>query len=242
MFSLFSREVHHYEQHLPTEDEIIEWLALMQHHGAPTRLLDCTHSFYVATFFALDSANQDAAVWAFNADKMQMAFAELLMNYNTISADEAKALKRMVPLKFNDQLLGLKGTLLNMRTPGAVLVEPFRRNERLRIQQGLFLCPLDLTVSIDQNLRSLWTIDAKAADMEVDFKKGDWSLLFGLAKVIKIVFPKDIHGVAINDLAHMNITSATLFPGLDGFARSLAHRFWVNDKSSGIPRLANIKD
>ena len=38
----------------------------MQHHGAPTRLIDFTWSPYVAAFFALERATGDAAVWAVN--------------------------------------------------------------------------------------------------------------------------------------------------------------------------------
>lgn len=36
----------------------------MHHHGAPTRLLDFTYSIYVATYFAAENAERDAAVWA----------------------------------------------------------------------------------------------------------------------------------------------------------------------------------
>lgn len=42
-----------------------EWLALMQHFGAPTRLLDFTRSPYVAALFAFENlGTHDRAVWA----------------------------------------------------------------------------------------------------------------------------------------------------------------------------------
>src|SRR5262245_61240807 len=40
----------------------LEWLALMQHHGAPTRLLDFTSSPYVVAFFALEEPNPSGSV------------------------------------------------------------------------------------------------------------------------------------------------------------------------------------
>ena len=62
----FRRAFHHYADNIPRPDDAMEWLSLMQHHGAPTRLLDFTWSPYVAAFFALYRATADAAVWAFN--------------------------------------------------------------------------------------------------------------------------------------------------------------------------------
>src|SRR5262245_27031443 len=68
----FRRRAHHYRISLPESDHYFEWLALMQHHGAPTRLLDWTYSPYVAVHFALKHASRpkDALpeVWMIDID------------------------------------------------------------------------------------------------------------------------------------------------------------------------------
>lgn len=64
----FRRAYHQYGQHIPERNALVEWLSLMQHHGAPTRLLDFTYSIYIAAYFATESADGDSAVWAINAE------------------------------------------------------------------------------------------------------------------------------------------------------------------------------
>ncbi|PBC38599.1 hypothetical protein CJ179_39105 [Rhodococcus sp. ACS1] len=68
---IFKRKAHLHLDHVPDDKDTFQWLALIQHYGGPTRLLDFTWSPYVAAFFALESATSDAAVFALDTRKLQ---------------------------------------------------------------------------------------------------------------------------------------------------------------------------
>ena len=87
-------------------------------------------------------------------------------------------------------------------------VTPQRLNPRLVIQQGTFLCPGDTTKSFKENLASLLS-NAEPPAAKANFVK------------LTIQTDMETRKQILLRLQHMNMNKATLFPGLDGFARSL---------------------
>lgn len=194
----FRRQAHHYVGSLaPERHQVVEWLALMQHFGAPTRMQDWTYSFLIAVFFAVESASGASAVWAMRRKPL-------------VAALRAKLPGPLIDALERDGYADTAESFTQMfaRSPAVPLVcpvNPYRLNERLSIQQGLFLVPGDVKVSFQDNL------DASLAAAE------------GTADLTRVVLPASaaFRADVLARLQSMNISAATLFPGLDGFARSL---------------------
>jgi hypothetical protein len=208
----FRRECHRFGlSSIPADDDFLEWFAWMQHYGAPTRLLDCTYSFFVAVFFAVEEAgethNGRSAVWALNSDAVAIAAKSLIRQEGSSVQWRQYCRNPDVTEKrtFSDLFMA-KPPLRH-----AGIVNPFKLNERLVLQHGAFLCPGDVSVSFAENLRSVIAF----CDAELQ------------PVLIKYCITDDpaVRRDILRNLMNMNISRATLFPGLDGFARSL--RQWL---------------
>ncbi len=199
----FKRKCHHYTMEIPKDDNIMEWLALMRHYGAPARLFDWTYSFFVALYFALEKAEGECAVWALNTDWMKERWVW--------RGERSRIIKEIWCWFKSDETVKKLITFKNVFAreeylPMVLAVNPYRLNERLVIQQGVFLCPLDVSKPFEDNLEALCSSDSDFEDNLIKFE---------------INIDLETRKEFLQHLHRMNINRATLFPGLDGFAQSL---------------------
>ncbi len=59
----FKKMARPYLSEIPKDDW--EWIAVAQHHGLATRLLDWTKNPFIALFFAVEEGKQDGVVWCY---------------------------------------------------------------------------------------------------------------------------------------------------------------------------------
>ena len=198
---IFKRKAIHFLDVVPDREDDFEWLALMQDHGAPTRLLDFSWSPYVAAFFALHNTTAEGVIWA----------------CNPVEIERMKQVDLTKPGNFRKRLLSEAANFV-------WLGEPYAMNRRLIAQSGTFLVPAILNKSIEEILK--------------DYPNPKQTL-------IKFILPANrVREKGMRELYRMNVTQATLFPDLDGLARSLAYELefhWAYDPRTMKPRQGESK-
>ena len=182
---------------------IWNWLAVAQHHGLPTRLLDWTYSPYVALHFATANLNhfdEDGVIWCVNYVKNNDYLPTRLLNRimeegsNTFTADmldlECTSLKQFDSLQKDDF---------------TVFFEPPSLDERIVNQHALFSMMSNPTGVLDDWLR---------AHQDLYFR---------------IVIPSNIKWEVRDKLDQANITERVLFPGMEGISSWLKRHYSPKD-------------
>jgi hypothetical protein len=186
-------------------------LALMQHHGAPTRLLDCTYSPFVAAAFAIQNGFVDTepVIWCFRGAWCEDAAKEATEPETFVEQrnnDHSRTDATFLPLY---QLKNPNGAESSRKQRFVKPENPLHLNERLTTQQGVFLCPADLRTRFIDNLKAMrgWDSNNNIVKLRLNLER-DPALEFA------------------RNLRSMNLSFAALFPGFDGFPRSIGQQIF----------------
>jgi hypothetical protein len=180
------------------QDSIWDWLALGQHRGLPTRLLDWTYSPLVALHFATDDPatfNRDSVVWCVNfveANKRLPPRLRRILDQEASDTFTVEMLSGFETLKEFDAL---------RRQPFVVFMEPPAVDRRILNQLALF---------------SLMSSPSARLD--------DW-LERHPRLCRKVRIPARLKWEIRDNLDQANVNERVLFPGLDGLSRWLARYY-----------------
>jgi len=185
-------------------DNFWEILALAQHHGLPTRLLDWSVSPLVAAHFATESFKdygKDAAIWCLDCVK----YIEQLPS-------ELKAiLEKENAYTFTTKMLGKYHSFEDLPKrvdgePYPIIFEPPSIDQRIVSQYAYFSVMSDPTILISDWL-------SRHTDL-----------------YYRIIIPKE-HKLRVRDqLENINISERTIYPGLDGLCKWLTRYYTPYDE------------
>jgi hypothetical protein len=180
-------------------DSVWNWLALGQHHGLPTRLLDWSFSPFVALHFATanpDLFGEDGVIWYLDFMKVKEflpARLKELLDEEGANVFTAEMLTRAAgTLREFEQLAD---------EPFVAFFEPPSLDDRIVNQYALFSMMSDARVGLED-----WLADHP-----------------GLSR--QLIIPKDLKWEVRDKLDQANVTERVLFPGLDGLSRWLRRQY-----------------
>jgi hypothetical protein len=179
-------------------DSIWDWLALGQHRGLPTRLLDWTYSPLVALHFATENPvdyGLDGAIWCVNFVEANRHLPARLRNIMQREGSQTVTVDMLSAFRSLDDFDALA------RDPFLVFLEPPAIDRRILNQFALFSLMSSPTASM-----------------------ADW-LRRNPRLCRRVVIPSELKWEIRDKLDQANVNERVLFPDLDGLSRWLTRYY-----------------
>lgn len=197
-------------QNTPNQDDHLNWLFLMQHHGAPTRLLDWTENALVALYFAVRNFEdgKDGELWAIDPyflNQKGYGFKGIAIQANKILQYLAKEPDLAI-------------------TP---ISDTQERQEKLAEEFGLSEIPqyplaLYPTMNFSRMVNQLSTFTIHPSPSILRQKNTILDLLGDNKEyLVRYIIPYYSKLELIQDLKTLGIFRRTLFPDLDGLSETI---------------------
>ena len=193
--NLFKSKYHIYNDNEHEPKSKLSWLSVMQHYGAPTRLIDFTESPYVALYFALEAYNpllqKDLAIYAIDYTSIM----DISLNYIS-KRDSGFNKKRSDIVGHQDELFD--DVVDRFSYEVVWITEPLELNARIDRQSGTFLISGDKEKKIEELL-----------SLE----------MYESVHVLKYVVPHNMYENIYALVRKMNINAKTIYGDLGGLAK-----------------------
>jgi hypothetical protein len=175
-----------------------DWLALAQHHGLPTRLMDWTYSPYVALHFAtasIEKYNMDGVIWGLKYE----------------------ALVEYLPEKLKNKLAEVGSNSFTTE----MLHSVYAKLGDLSENQNEFVIPLE-PPSLDSriiNQYALFTLMSNAKSILNEWLEDKPDLYF------RVKIPHHLKWEIRDKLDQVNINERVIFPGYEGLSKWLKRHY-----------------
>lgn len=210
--------------------EGVDLLALVQHYGGKTRLLDFSLAPLLALYMAVEQNETDFAKVRHYKGLDDAVKSKLKQRDFAIWAVDSSRIvgAKTVEDVFRDAEEMLKNDEHDM-AKGIYAIFPRMCNERISAQDGLFLMPKSLDYSFEENLRAeLGNVEERERVFQSKFLSECDSYGHGNESskkrqsspiVIKFVFPRLLLEQVKTLLAEANVTAKHVYPDLTGLGR-----------------------